>query len=95
MSPAYVRAQLAWTDVELLAFRKRWRVGGGEVPILVLLVAFAARMTLQDVGGRRSHTLVSFPDSLCAATTGRSASAVFNLVALLLKKPVRPVWSCG
>ena len=61
----------------------------------VLLVALATRITHWAVGGRRYHPLVSFYTLRCAATAGRSASAVCNLVAMYLKTPVRPVWYCG
>ena len=62
-----------------------------EVP----LVALAARMTPWDVGGRRSHSLVSFYALRCAATIGQSASAVCNLVSTSFKMSVRPVWYCN
>ena len=45
--------------------------------------------------GKTVPSLVSFSSLWCAATTGQSASAFCNLVATLLKTPVRPVWSCG
>ena len=93
--PAYIRAQSSWRDVTFLVFRKRWRVGGKEFRMEVLLVALAARMTRWDVGGRRSHTLVSFYASLCTAMTGRSTSAVCSLVATSVKTPVRTMWSYG
>ena len=71
---------MAWRDVAFHAFSKRWRVGGSKVIIEVPLVALATRMMRWDVGGRRSHPLVSFYTSRWAATTGRSASVVCSLV---------------
>ena len=62
-----------------------------EVP----LVSLAARMTRWAVGGRRYHPFVSFYTLRWAATMRRSASAVCNLVAMLVKTPVRPMWSCA
>ena len=56
----------------------------GEVRIKIPLVALAARMTCCAFGGRRSHTFVSFSALRCAEATGWSASAFFNLVAMLL-----------
>ena len=67
----------------------------GEVRIKVPFVALSARMTHWTVGGRRSHTFVSFSASRYGATEGWSASLFFNLVVTSLKTPVRPVWSCG
>ena len=61
----------------------------------VPVVALSARMTRWAIGGRRYHHLVWFSASLWAATTGRSASAVCNRVATLVRMPVRPMWSCG
>ena len=70
-------------------------VGGGEVGMEDPVVALSARMTRWAVGGRRSHPFVSFSVSCWAATTGRSASAVCNRVAMSVRTPVRPRWSCG
>ena len=66
---------------------------GGEVIMEVPVVALAASMTRLAVGGRRSHPFVSFSASLWAATTGRSASAVCNRVATLVRTHVRLRWS--
>ena len=62
-----------------------------EVP----LVALATRMTRWNVGGRRSHPLVSFSTSRWAATTGQSAFAVCIFVAESVKMHVSPMWSYG
>ena len=70
-------------------------VGGGEVVMEVPVVALATRMTRWAVGGRRSHSFVSFSASRWAATTGRSASAECRRVATLVRMSVRPRWSCG
>ena len=70
-------------------------MGGGEVGTEVPEVVSAARMTRWAVGGRRSYSLVSFSALLWAAATGRSASAVCNQVTTSVRKPVRPMWSCG
>ena len=70
-------------------------MGGGEVIIEVPLVALSVRMSCWDLGEIRSHPLVYFPASCCAAMTGWSASAVCNLVATSVKTPVRPMWYCG
>ena len=78
----------------LLAFRKRWRLGDDNFGMVVLLVALAARMTCWEVGERRSHPVVYFSASRCAATTRRSASEECNLVATSLNTPVRSVWFC-
>ena len=70
-------------------------VGGSEVGMEVPLVALAAKMMRWEVGGRQSHTLVSFSVSRWAATMGRSASAVCSLTATSVKTTVIPMWSCG
>ena len=59
------------------------------------MVALAARMTRLAVGGRRSHTFVSFSALRWAETTRRRASEVCNQVAALVRTPVRPRWSRG
>ena len=69
-------------------------VDGGEVGIKIPLVALASRVTCLAIRGIRFHHLVYFSASRCAETTGWSVSAVFNLVAILLKTTVRPVCSC-
>ena len=58
----------------------------------VLLLLLATGMMRWPVGGRRSHPLVSFSASRWALTTGRSDSAVCNLVATSFRTPVRPMW---
>ena len=68
---------------------------GGKVGMEVPLVVLVARMTRWAVGGRQSNPLVSFSASRWAATTGQRAPAVCNLVATLVRTPVRPMWSCG
>ena len=82
-------------DIAFLTLSKRWIVGGGEVGMEVPLVALTARMARWDIGGRRSHPLVSSSASRWAATERRSASAVCNLVNTSVKTTVRPMWSCG
>ena len=69
-------------------------VGGGEVGMEVPVVALAARMMRWAVGGRRSHPFVSFSFSRWVAMTGRSDFAVCNWIAMLVRTPVRPRWSC-
>ena len=76
-------------------FRKQWIVRGGEVGMEVLMVALAARMKVWAVVGRWSHPLVSFSALRWAETTWISASVVCNLVSTLVRKLVRPMWSCG
>ena len=75
--------------------KKRWMVGGGEFGMEVPVVALVTKMKHWDVGGRRSHHLVSFSASRWKATTGRSDSTVCNRVATSVRTPLRPVWSCG
>ena len=70
-------------------------MGGGKVRIEVSLVALAARMTRWAVSGRQSNSLVFVSASRWAATTGRSTSMVFNLVATSLETPMIPMWYCG
>ena len=69
-------------------------LGGDEVGMEVPVVALAARMTRWAVGGRRSHPFVSFSYLRWAEATVRSVYVVCNLVATLVRTPVRPRWSC-
>ena len=93
--PASVKYQSACRVVVLLALRKQWMVGGGEVGMEVPVVALAARMTRWAVGGRHSHPFVSFSASQWVETAERSASTVRNRFATLVRTPVRPRGSFG
>ena len=88
--PEYFNKKSACRSVASLAVRKRWIVGAGEVGTEVPVMALTARMTRWDVGGRQSHSFVSFFASCWAKATGGSALAVISWVAKLVRTPVIP-----
>ena len=58
-------------------------------------MALATRMTRWEVGGRRSHPLVSLSILRWAARMGQRVSAVCIRVKTSVRTSVRPMWSCG
>ena len=90
MYPAYSRAQLDWSALELYVLRIWQMVDGGVEVMFRPSNVTPKRMTCCAIGGSLYQPFIFHPDSRCNAMTRKKASTFLRYVATSLMTPVSP-----